>query len=130
MRFRYFLIGLTSLLFAVSTPTLAIDRNGNYTVHDFFPTKDEYALSTWKVVAAHLNCRKRPENTDKILRVFHQGSALTAQTSEGSHDNVGFLQMDAQGKPWMRALVQPSAGLNTCFVRAHRAYIRPVVEQR
>jgi hypothetical protein len=52
MGFRYFLIGLTSLLIAVSTPALAIDRNGNYTVHDFFPTKDEYALSTWKVVAA------------------------------------------------------------------------------
>jgi hypothetical protein len=27
--FRYFLIGLTSLLIAVSTPALAIDRNGN-----------------------------------------------------------------------------------------------------
>jgi hypothetical protein len=65
----------TPLLIALSTPALAIDRNGNYTVHDFFPTKDEYALSTWKVVAAHLNCRKQPENTDKILRVFHQGSA-------------------------------------------------------
>jgi hypothetical protein len=30
MGFRYFLIGLTSLLIAVSTPALAIDRNGNY----------------------------------------------------------------------------------------------------
>jgi hypothetical protein len=52
MGFRYFSIGLTSLLIAVSTPALAINRNGNYTVHDLFSTKDEYALSTWKVVAA------------------------------------------------------------------------------
>jgi hypothetical protein len=129
MKLRLFFVGLSSLFITVSTAAFAIDRNGDFTVRDFFPTKDEYALSSWKVVTPHLNCRRQPGKTYRILHVFRQGEALTAQISEGSHDNVGFLQMDAQGKPWMRVYVNFNKSLNTCFVRANRAYIAPVVEK-
>ena len=122
-----FSISFLSGLFTVSTTVFAVNLNGDLTVHDFFPTKDEYALSSWKVVTPRLNCRKQPGMTHKILHIFHQGTALTAQTSEGSHDNVGFLQMDVQGKPWMRVYINYNASLNTCFVRANRAYVAPVL---
>jgi hypothetical protein len=126
---RLFSISLISLFITVSKATFAIDRNGDFTVRNFFPTKDEYALSSWKVVTTHLNCRKQPGKTHRIVRVFHQGAALTAQTSEGSHDNVGFLQMDAQGKPWMWVYINYNKSLKACFVRANRAYIAPMVEK-
>jgi len=111
---------------------VAIDREGNYTTQDFFPTADEYALSTWKVVAPQLNCRRGPGTTQAIVRVFRQGNPLTAQTAEGSHQNIGYLQHDAQGKPWMRVvLLNPShPHLESCFVRANRTYIAPVLETR
>jgi hypothetical protein len=129
MKIRLFYVSLISLLITVSTTAFAINRNGDFAARDFFPTKDEYALSSWKVVTPHLNCREQPGKTHKILHIFHQGAALTTQISEGSHDNVGFLQMDAQGKPWMRVFVSYNKSLNTCFVRANRAYVAPVVEK-
>jgi hypothetical protein len=129
MKLRLFSISFISLFVAVSTAAFAIERSGDFTVRDFFPTKDEYALSSWKVVTLHLNCRRQPGMAHRIVRVFDRGAALTAQISEGSHDNVGFLQMDAQGKPWMRVYVNYNKSLEACFVRANRAYIAPVVEK-
>lgn len=127
MKLRFFCICLGSLFITASTAAFADKRNGDFTVRDFFPTKDEYALGSWKVVTPHLNCRRKPGKAYKTLHVFHRGAALMTQISEGSRDNVGFLQMDDQGKPWMRVYINYNKSLDTCFVRANRAYIAPVL---
>jgi hypothetical protein len=71
MKLRLFFLALVSLFVTVSTAAFAINRNGDFTIRDFFPTQHEYALSSWKVVTPHLNCRNRPGKTHKILHIFH-----------------------------------------------------------
>ncbi len=125
-------LGLTGLGLDWPQPkVLAVDPQGNYTTQDFFPGRDEYALSTWTVVATQLNCRQQPKLEAAIARTFHKGDALTVKTAEGSHENVGYLQLDNRGKPWVRVYQanpdQPTFNPAVfCFVRANRRYIAPV----
>jgi hypothetical protein len=70
MKVHLFFIALVSLFVTVSTLAVAVNRNGDFTVRDFFPTKDEYALRSWKVVTPHLNCRKQSGETHKVLHIF------------------------------------------------------------
>jgi hypothetical protein len=134
MRQHLMILGLFALSLTRAPLAQAIDRSGNYTTADFFPTRDEYALSTWKVVANRLHCRQRPGITQPIVLTFSQHNHLRVKTAEGSHENVGYLQMDAQGQPWMRVYqIQhlyradgTPAPSGICFVRAHRSYIAPL----
>lgn len=132
----FFLTGLLSWnalgLMGGDSLAFALDPHGNYTTQDFFPGQDEYALGTWKVVTTQLNCRKQPTLGSAIARTFHQGDPLTVKTSEGSHQNVGYLQLDGQGKPWVRVYQanpdEPGFNVSVfCFVRANRRYIAPVM---
>jgi hypothetical protein len=121
-------LGLLAAGLTLPPTASALDRSGNYTTADFFPTRDEYALSTWKVVATRLHCRRRPGINQPIVATFSKNNALLVKTSEGSHENVGYLQMDGQGQPWMRvSAMKRSYPPGVCFVRAHRAYVAPVV---
>lgn len=103
MSYRH-LLALTVLLLAQSPAATAIDRQGNYTEYDFIVPGDEYALSTWQVTTARLNCRQRPGNTQPIIRTFSRNAPLTVKTQEGVVSNVGYLQMDSQGKPWLKRI--------------------------
>jgi hypothetical protein len=124
------ILALTALLLLQGFAATATDRQGNYTSSDFFVPGDEYAISTWQVTTARLNCRQRPGNNQPILRTFNRNDTLDAKTSEGSHDNVGFLQKDPQGKPWIRIYQNPNDLTKICFVRAHRDYVKPIVGTR
>jgi hypothetical protein len=116
---------LVALSLTLSTVAVAQDQSGDYTTQSFPSSSGnpEYAQSAWKVVANHLNCRKRPGTGQTIVGVFHQGNRITAETSVGSRDNLpteSFIKSDAQGKPWMKV-----KEFNGCFVRANRVYIAP-----
>jgi hypothetical protein len=131
MKCRIIALGVLSFSLIFTTVAQAVDSNGNYTTADFFPPdnpNEPYALSTWTVISANLNCRKRPGITQPILRTFKKNDPLVTIVSEGSHDNQGFLKMDGQGKSWMKvSLTSTSTGI--CFVRANRIYISPVVKK-
>ena len=125
---------LISSLFLLGLPTLAeaTDEQGNYNQEDFFTPSSEYAISTWQVVAKHLNCRQQPGADQPIILVFKEGDPITAQTSNGSHDNEGYLQLDDHDRPWMKVSLRemPNAPVRDCFVRAKQAYIRPVLDSQ
>lgn len=83
------------------------------------------AGSLWRVVSPSVNCRRQPGVEMPVLRQLKQGAILQAEVYRGGADEVLLNIKDTRGKPWMA--VRGEAGATTCYVRANRRYIQPVV---